>query len=81
VTLDYEIACEFTDLERGVEEMSTLGFAARNDVEYECESHASVLGARYGIAPKRRGAWRWEIREPGSLLVVVKANRIIEASS
>lgn len=74
--IDYEITYEFSDLERNVEETGTLDFAAGDDLVYECERHAALLGARYGIMPRQRGRTRWEIREPGELLVVVTARKI-----
>jgi hypothetical protein len=75
--IDWQIVCEFTAYEpRLVEETDVIGFAAANDVPYEVERHAARLGARYNSMPRRRGARRWEIREPGELLVVVRAEKI-----
>ena len=74
--LDYQIVCEFSDLERGIDETSVLGFAAENDLEAECELHAMSMIARYNIMPQQRGKYRWEIREPGELLVVIRAEKV-----
>jgi hypothetical protein len=76
--LDYQVICEFNDLERKVEETTTLAFASLNDLETEVESQAMLTGARYNIMPRRRGKHRWEIREPGELLVVIKGVKIFE---
>jgi hypothetical protein len=76
--IDHAIIVEFSDLERGVEETMTVAFAAENDVEYECEVQAMRLGTRYSAMPRQRGRRRWEIREPGELLVVIRAERLLE---
>lgn len=76
--LDHQVICEFNDLERKVEETTTLSFASLDDLEVEVEYQALLVGERYGIMPRRRGKHRWEIREPGELIIIIRGERLIE---
>lgn len=80
--IDYQIVVEFTAYDpRRIEETVVVGFTTAHDAPFDVELEAMRLTAKYNSMARRRSARRWEIREPGELLVVVRAERIPEEAS